>query len=113
MKDKGRDEMEKYMICESPHYKGWGMPKILDTASTMKEALRKARPLAIKKGMVDIFTEKDTVGCAIGISTRTAYYYNLTKGKDVIARILSDGSLSSKTTEAGREEVIHTLRHWM
>lgn len=90
-----------------------GMPKILDTASTMKEALRKARPLAIKRGMVDIFTERRAVGCAIGINTRTAYYYNFTKGKDVIAHILSDGSLSSKTTEAGRREVIHTLNHWM
>lgn len=101
------------MICETPHYKTTGMPKILDTASTMKEALRKARTLAIKKGMVDIFTSADSRGCAIGIDDRTAYFYQITKRREVLSRILSDGSLSSNTTEAGRKEAIHTLNHWM
>lgn len=105
--------MVRYNICETPHYKGLWNYKVLDTADSMKDALRKARPLAIKKGMVDIYTSAGSRGCAIGIDGRTAYFYQITKNREVLSRILSDGSLSSNTTEAGRKEAIHMLNHWM
>lgn len=104
----------RYEIRETPHFKT-NYYHLLDTADSLKEACRKARELALAKGMVSIFTDRmrESVGDAIRIDKRTVYLYRYEKGIDIFKRILIDGSLSSKVTEKGIAVADHTMRHWM
>lgn len=95
-----------FYITDVPIYKGdrrsvlWESSPKTGAAYSLHLAIKKARELALKETMVEIWTpnSRDIVGTIIKVSPHTAVYY----GHKAYSRIMSNGHLVEPTAKEVR-----------